>query len=69
MPKYIIANYSDSQGVKVTQVEAEDRNVALKCFFEDSVSEYSKDAEGFAFFKEDFFDLECPLGDILEVEE
>lgn len=44
------------------------RESALRFFFNQYVSQgYSKDNEGFSYFKEDFLDAENPLGSILEV--
>lgn len=49
-------------------IESENRESALKTFFEESVDEfYSNNAQGFHYFKEDFFDDTAPSGSIIEL--
>ncbi len=69
MPKYSIAFHSPSGKFYHKQVELETQNAALKFFFDNYVEdEYSKDAEGFSYFSEDFGDPDEPLGSILEIQ-
>ncbi len=68
MPKYAIAFASTKPAVILQLVEMDSRESALRYFFNQFVGDgYSKDAEGFSYFKEDFSDSENPLGSILEV--
>jgi hypothetical protein len=49
-------------------IESESRESALKTFFEENVNEfYSNNAQGFHYFKEDFFDDTTPSGSIIEL--
>lgn len=68
MPKYAIAFVSSKPSVVHHVVEMDSRETALRFFFNQFVGDgYSKDAEGFSYFKEDFSDPENPLGSILEI--
>jgi hypothetical protein len=68
MPKYAIAFASQKPAIIHQVVELDSRDAALRFFFNQFVGDgYSKDAEGFSYFKEDFSDPENPLGSILEV--
>ncbi len=66
MPQYSIAFFSDLTGVCLKQVEAETREKALRLFFDKHVSGYTRDDEGFVYFREDFEDADRPLGAMLE---
>lgn len=68
MPKYAIAFASPKPALLHQVVEMDSRDSALRFFFNQFVGDgYSKDAEGFSYFKEDFSDPENPLGSIIEV--
>ena len=68
MPRYAIAFASSQPGIIHQLVEMDSRESALRFFFNQHVGDgYSKDAEGYSYFKEDFSDPEHPLGSILEV--
>lgn len=68
MPKYAIAFAAQKPTLLHQVVEMDSRESALRFFFNQFVSEgYSKDAEGFSYFKEDFADPENPSGSIIEV--
>jgi hypothetical protein len=68
MPKYAIAFASQKPAIIHHVVEMDTRESALRFFFNQYVGDgYSKDAEGFSYFKEDFSDPENPLGSILEL--
>ena len=49
-------------------IEAENSDLALRNFFDNQEGCYSKDSEGFSYFKDDFFDGERPLGALLPIE-
>ncbi len=66
MPQYTIAFYSDLAGVNQKRVEAESREKALRLFFDKYVDGYSKNDEGFAYFRDDFDDADRPIGSLLE---
>lgn len=68
MPKYAIAFAATKPAVIHQVVEMDSREAALRFFFNTYVGDgYSKDSEGFSYFKEDFSDPENPLGNIIEV--
>jgi hypothetical protein len=68
MPRYAIAFISPKPSLLHQVVEMDSRESALRFFFNQYVSQgYSKDNEGFSYFKEDFQDAENPLGSILEI--
>ena len=68
MPRYAIAFISPKPALIHQVVEMDSRESALRFFFNQYVSQgYSKDTEGFSYFKEDFDDSENPLGSIVEV--
>ena len=69
MAHFLIAFYDEDSGNSQKLVEAETKEKALEVFFAQGVSHYSKDHEGYAFFKEDFFDAQCPMGSIYEIQE
>lgn len=68
MSRFVISFYSDAQGVYSKVLEAPSKEEALRSFFDFFVADYSKDSEGFAWFREDFFDDDRPLGAILELD-
>jgi len=67
MPRFVISFFTDSQGIRSQVIEAETRDLALHRFFDEHVVDYSKDSEGFAYFREDFEDSDRPLGSIVEL--
>lgn len=68
MPRYAIAFISPKPSLIHQVVEMDSRESALRFFFNQFVdSEYSKDSEGYSYFKEDFSDPKSPLGSILEL--
>jgi hypothetical protein len=70
MPKYSIAfvTPSKSSALRHRIVEADDRDSALRRFFNEEASEfYSNDDQGFYYFKEDFFDEIAASGNIIEL--
>lgn len=69
MPRYAIAFITAKPALIHRLVEMDSRDAALRAFFnEHAASEgYSSDAEGFAYFREDFEHPDEPMGSILEV--
>ena len=67
MPRFIVSFFSDSQGIRSHLVEADSKDLALRRFFDEHVADYSKDSEGFAYFREDFGDSDRPLGAMVEL--
>lgn len=68
MPKYAIAFASSKPAIVHQVVEMDSRESALRYFFNQYIGEgYSKDSEGFSYFKDDFSDPENPLGSIIEI--
>lgn len=68
MPKYAVAFAATKPALIHQVVEMDSREAALRFFFNTYVGDgYSKDAEGFSYFKEDFADPDSPLGSIIEV--
>ena len=44
------------------------QEAALRYFFDTYIEDtYTKDSEGYAYFSEDFYDPDDPLGDILQI--
>ncbi len=71
MPRFAVAFITPSSSGKLIHkiMEGEDKDSALKTFFNESVSEfYSSDEQGFHYFKEDFFDENTPGGSIIEIQ-
>lgn len=68
MPKYSIAFITPAPSLVHQVVEMDSQESALRFFFNQFVSAgYSKDNEGYNYFKEDFVDADAPLGSILEL--
>jgi hypothetical protein len=67
MTRFAVCFYSDSLGQVFKILEEKDRDAVLKLFFEEFISGYSQDSEGFAWFKDDFFDTKVPMGVIEEI--
>jgi hypothetical protein len=68
MPRYAIAFITPKPSLVHHVVEMDSRDSALRFFFNQFVTNgYSKDSEGFNYFKEDFSDAENPLGSIVEI--
>lgn len=60
---------SDTAHLIHSIVEDETRDLALRKFFSESVSEfYSNDEQGFHYFKDDFFDDQTPTGSIIALQ-
>jgi hypothetical protein len=71
MAKYAIAFIvpSKSGTLRHSIMEGENRDSALRRFFNEEASEfYSNDDQGFYYFKEDFFDETTGSGSIIECE-
>lgn len=68
MSRFAIAFYSDVQGVQQVLIEAPNADEALRQFFDKHVADYTKNSEGFTYFREDFFDADKPLGAITPIE-
>jgi hypothetical protein len=69
MPRYSIAFVTSKPSLIHYLVSMDSREAALLFFFKQYVSEdYSQDDEGFAYFRDDFFNPETPMGSVLEVE-
>lgn len=69
LARFLIAFYNDETGNSQKLIEAETETQALEVFFNEGVPVYSADDEGFAFFKDDFFDAQTPMGAIYEIQE
>ena len=69
MPRYAIAFITAKPSLIHRLVEMDSREAAFRAFFNDHVASegYTEDAEGFAYFREDFDNPEDPMGSILEV--
>lgn len=68
MPRYSIAFITPKPSLLHHVVEMDSRDSALRFFFNQYVTNgYTKDSEGFSYFKEDFSDPENPLGSIQEI--
>ena len=68
MPKYAIAFVTPKPSLIQKVVEMDSREAALRFFFQHHVgTSYTQDAEGYAYFIEDFNNPDEPLGSILEV--
>ncbi len=68
MPRYSIAFWSKSSQLMHKIVEMDTKEAALRVFFQNFVDgEYSKDEEGYAYFREDFDDSDSPSGNVIEI--
>ena len=70
MPRFAVAFVTPSKNGRLIHriIEGESKDSALKQFFTESVNDfYSTDAQGFHYFKEDFFDDVSPGGSIIEL--
>lgn len=65
MSRYVLSFFSDSVGVITKILEADSKEEAIRTFFDLYIPDYTQDSEGFAWFKEDFYDEDRPLGSIL----
>ena len=71
MPRFAVAFVTPSTSGQLIHriVEAENRDGALKAFFNEFASEfYSSDEQGFHYFKEDFFDEATQGGSIIDLQ-
>lgn len=69
MPKYCIA-FKTSEGPFLHHVvETDTPEIALRFFFNEyaPTSNYTKDEEGFSYFREDFSDSDNPQGSIIPI--
>ena len=69
MTRFLISHFSDERGILQIEAEAQNKEEGLKCYYDKHIDSYSKDSTGFTFFKEDFFDEDCPSGAIYLIEE
>lgn len=70
MPRFAIAFMTPESEPKLIHkiIESETKEIALRKFFNESVTDYySSDEDGFHYFKEDFFDDSSPSGSIIEL--
>jgi hypothetical protein len=69
MPKFCIAFISPGNNLMHRVVEGTDEDTALRNFFNEiNLASYSRDDEGFACFKEDFFETKPRSGSLLPLE-
>ena len=71
MHRYAIAFIAPTDKLPLRHkiLQSEDKDSALRDFFNQEVSEfYSNDEQGFYYFKEDFYDESTAAGSILELE-
>lgn len=69
MPRYAIAFVTAEPALIHQQVEMDSRDAALRAFFHEYAASqgYTDDAEGYAYFLEDFNNPEEPMGSMLEI--
>ena len=70
MSRFAIAFVAPSVNSQLVHriIDGENKETALRSFFNESVSEfYSNDEQGFHYFKDDFFDDTAPSGSIIEL--
>lgn len=70
MPRYAIAFIAPSESAQLRHkiLEGENKDSALRKFFNEEASEYySNDEQGFYYFKDDFFDSNTSSGSIIEI--
>jgi len=69
MPRYAISFVTSKPSLIHRLVEMDSRDAALRAFFNEyaAAEGYSNDAEGYAYFLEDFNNSEEPMGSVLEV--
>jgi hypothetical protein len=69
MPRYAISFVTAKPALIHQLVEMDSRDAALRAFFRDHAAAqgYTNDAEGYAYFLEDFNNPAEPMGSILEV--
>lgn len=67
MALFCVAFCDDLKGVRQELIEESSAELALRKFFAQGIDGYTPNAEGFTYFKEDFFDAEKPLGSVLEI--
>jgi hypothetical protein len=70
MPKFSIAFISPGNNLMHRITEAADQDAALRVFFDEiNLASYSRDDEGYAYFKEDFFETKPRNGSVIPLEE
>lgn len=70
MPNYAIAFIVPSKNSILSHriIEADNKDAALRRFFDEEMKEYySEDEQGFFYFKEDFDDDRARIGSIIEL--
>ena len=69
MPRYAIAFVTPKPSLVHALVEMDSRDAALRAFFRDhaAIHGYTNDAEGYAYFLEDFNNPDEPMGGMIEV--
>ncbi len=70
MPKYAIAFIAPTESAQLKHkiLEGDNKDIALRKFFNEEASEYySNDEQGFYYFKDDFFDTNTSSGSIIEI--
>ena len=67
MPRYSIAFVTAKSSLVHRVVELDSQEAALRTFFQQHVSGYTQDEEGYAYFLEDFQNPQEPMGSILEI--
>ncbi|MDD5676061.1 MAG: hypothetical protein PHC61_17955 [Chitinivibrionales bacterium] len=68
MSKFSIAFIGSAKSPQLRHrlVESDDKETALRTFFNEEATEYySNDEQGFFYFKEDFYDETNPAGSII----
>ena len=66
--KYSIAFISPGNNLMHRIIEAPDQDKALRHFFDEiNLASYSRDDDGFYYFREDFFETKPKSGSILEL--
>lgn len=69
MPRYAIAFVTAKPSLIHQLVSMDSREAALRYFFKQYIGDaYSQDEEGYAYFKDDFFNADSPMGHVLEVD-
>jgi guanylate kinase len=70
MPNFSIAFVAPSKNTQLCHriIEADNKEAALRRFFEEELKEYySEDDQGYFYFKEDFTDERTRIGNMIEL--
>ena len=65
---FLICWFDDNNGIISKTIEAESEVKALRMFFLHYIVGYTKDDEGFAYFRDDFYDPARPYGAIFAID-